>query len=106
MNKKLMRMQCASAIRWAGFAEYVYASNVDTLFEKGFDQISITSEDVFGESTKLLKKTILIRDILANETDPLFSWQFDENGPCPKGCGRSSDGKICEAIKTQGKSEL
>lgn len=99
-------MQCAAAIRWAGFAEYIYASSIDTLIDRGFRQISISSQEVFEESTKLFKPTLLVADILANETDPLFSWQFDGDYPCPAGCGRSTDGKWCEQIKSRGKHEL
>lgn len=87
---------CASAIRWSGFAEYIYATSIDTLFEKGWGQISISSEEVFKESSKLPGKTFLVADVLANETDSLFSWQFDESFPCPAGCERS--GTSCTPV--------
>lgn len=95
---------CASAIRWSGFREYIYATSIDTLFEKGWGQISISSAEVFEESKRLPGKTTLIGDVLANETDALFSWQFDESFPCPKGCVR--DGTGCAPIVQGADKEL
>ena len=54
----------------------------------------------------LPKKTHLVGGVLYNETDPLFAWQFDEKAPCPMGCGRSSNGGVCEMVKKSGKDEL
>ncbi|GJC81686.1 guanine deaminase [Colletotrichum liriopes] len=34
---------CASAIRWAGFKEYVYGTSIETLVQKGWGQIHIGS---------------------------------------------------------------
>jgi hypothetical protein len=96
-NLVLILLQCASAIRWSGFAEYIYATSIDTLFEKGWGQISISSEEVFEESSKLPGNTFLIADVLANETDALFSWQYDESFPCPASCERMG-GKSCAPI--------
>ena len=84
---------CASAIRWSGFKEYIYATSIETLSEKGWDQIAISSKELFEKSEKLPKKTAWISDVLANETDDLFAWQFDESAPCPNGCAR--DGSKC-----------
>jgi hypothetical protein len=28
----------------------------------------------------------MLGQILTNETDPLFSWQYDEDAACPNGC--------------------
>lgn len=97
---------CASAIRYAGFAEYIYATDIVTLVKTGWSQISITSEELFQESMVLPKKTHLVGGVLSNETDPLFAWQFDVNSPCPKGCGRSDDGNSCGRLKSHGKDEL
>jgi hypothetical protein len=69
------------------------------LVDKGWGQISIYSDEVFEESTRLPGMTRLISDVLANETDPLFSWQFDLKYPCPEGCGRTGDGKSCQEIE-------
>ncbi|KAH8683148.1 cytidine deaminase-like protein [Tricladium varicosporioides] len=98
---------CASAIRWSGFAECIYGTSIDALVEKGWNQISLTSEDVFEESTGLPSKTRLIGGMLSNETDPYFSWQFDGTYPCPSGCSRNDNGKKCEPSSESGrKSEL
>lgn len=43
--------------------------------------------------------TRLIGDVLANETDLCFSWQFDSRYPCPGGCARKSDGAMCGEVK-------
>ncbi|TVY83930.1 tRNA-specific adenosine deaminase [Lachnellula suecica] len=94
---------CASAIRWSGFKECIYGTSIETLFNKGWGQISISTEEVFEESAELPGRTRLIGNVLANETDPYFSWQFDGDHPCPKGCGRKSDG-FCGVI--EGKTEL
>lgn len=72
----------------------------------GWGQISIYSEEVFEESERLPTLTRLVTDVLANETDPYFSWQFDPSYPCPNGCGRSNDGKSCEVSKETGNREL
>jgi tRNA(Arg) A34 adenosine deaminase TadA len=69
---------CASAIRWAGFKEYVYGTSIGRLIETGWGQIDIGSPEV-----------------LANETDPYFLWQFQEAYPCPGHCGRGATGR-CE----------
>lgn len=89
---------CASAIRWSGFAECIYGTSIESLVEKGWGQILIYSDEVFEESTKLPSMTRLIPNVLANETDPFFSWQFDPQYPCPEGCHRSGDGKGCREI--------
>ena len=61
---------------------------------------------MFEESGKLPSRTRLIPDVLANETDPYFSWQFAPSYPCPEGCGRTSDGKSCKVIERTGDREL
>ncbi|OGE55593.1 hypothetical protein PENARI_c004G04142 [Penicillium arizonense] len=86
---------CASAIRWAGFREYVYGSSIDTLIQKGWGQIRISSADVFEASYDLPSQSRLMGDVLANETDPYFLWQFDPSYPCPHGCSRTKDGSSC-----------
>ncbi|OQO11306.1 hypothetical protein B0A48_05562 [Cryoendolithus antarcticus] len=68
---------CASAIRWAGFKEYIYGTSIDTLIEKGWGQIRIVSADVFAASYDLSAATRLMGEVLTNETDPYFAWQYD-----------------------------
>jgi len=87
---------CASAIRWGRFREYIYASSISFLIEKGWNQINLPSKDVFAASTGIPGHTNIIAGILTDETDPLFSWQFDTAYPCPKGCARTEDGGGCE----------
>ena len=98
--------QCASAIRWSGFKECIYGTSIETVLEKGWGQISISSEEVFEKSSKLPGVTRLLGDVLANETDPYFSWQFDTTYPCPPGCGRTGDGKSCAEVKGKTRDEL
>ncbi|KAF1989095.1 cytidine deaminase-like protein [Aulographum hederae CBS 113979] len=84
---------CASAIRWAGFREYIYGTSIETLVALGWSQIRISSQTVFEESWDLSTQTKLIGDVLINETDPYFAWQFDPFAPCPVGCTRN--GGMC-----------
>lgn len=85
---------CASAIRWAGFKEYVYGTSIDT--EKGWGQIRISSMEVFKESFDLGTSTRLVGEVLTNETDPYFLWQFDPEYECPERCARK--GGSCAAV--------
>ncbi|KAH8705697.1 guanine deaminase [Talaromyces proteolyticus] len=92
---------CASAIRWSGFREYVYGTSINTLIEKGWGQIRVASIDIFQASFDLPYQSRLIGNVLTNETDPYFLWQYDPGYPCPKGCSRSQDGTSCK--KSTGK---
>ena len=83
---------CASAIRWAGFKEYIYGTSIDTLIEKGWGQIRISSTEVFRESMDLGTVSRLIPGVLTNETDVYFGWQFDPEGVCPSACARGDSG--------------
>ncbi|KAL1618021.1 hypothetical protein SLS54_007554 [Diplodia seriata] len=86
---------CASAIRWAGFKEYIYGTSIDTLVQRGWGQIRIASLDVFRQSFDLPSQTRLIGGVLTNETDPYFWWQYDPESPCPPACSRA--GHSCSA---------
>ncbi|KAE8150451.1 cytidine deaminase-like protein [Aspergillus avenaceus] len=90
---------CASAIRWAGFKEYVYGTSIDTLVRNGWGQIRISSHEVFQASSDLSSSTRLIGGVLASETNPFFLWQFNSSYPCPGGCSRSEATGRCRAIK-------
>ncbi|KAI0181860.1 cytidine deaminase-like protein [Hypoxylon sp. FL1284] len=79
---------CASAIRWAGFREYVYGTSIDALVRRGWAQIRIPSIEVFRQSYDLPNPGRLLAGVLANETDPFFFWQNDPEYPCPAGCSR------------------
>ncbi|KAJ6020660.1 guanine deaminase [Penicillium herquei] len=91
---------CASAIRWAGFREYIYGTSISRLIEKGWGQIRIASIDVFEASFDLPYSSRLIGNVLTNETDPYFLWQYDPTYLCPQGCSRTENGKICEATSS------
>ncbi|KAE8132243.1 hypothetical protein BDV38DRAFT_275263 [Aspergillus pseudotamarii] len=39
--------------------------------------------------------TVLIGDVLANETDPYYLWQFDPAYPCPDDCSHFGNGTRC-----------
>ncbi|KAI5844089.1 cytidine deaminase-like protein [Tricharina praecox] len=80
---------CAAAIRWAGMREYIYGTSVATLLANGWPQITIDSDELFARSTMLTPQTELVSDVLANETDPMFAWQFRPQAECPKGCHRA-----------------
>ncbi|KAI0861344.1 cytidine deaminase-like protein [Xylaria cubensis] len=84
---------CASAIRWAGFRECVYGTSIETLIRLGWYQITVLSREIFARSGLLPTTTALIPDVLTAETDPLFSWQFDINAPCPESCARDDTGR-------------
>ncbi|KAF4563924.1 Cytidine deaminase-like protein [Pleurotus pulmonarius] len=86
---------CASAVRWAGFREYIYGTSIADLIDKGWGQISITSKEIFRQSSSLSSNTSFIPSILTNETDPLFAWQFDVNATCPTGCSRANSTSSC-----------
>ena len=92
----LIQQQCASAIRWSGFREYIYGTSIAALIENGWGQIRVASQDIFLASSDLPNPARLIGEVLTNETDPLFFWQFDPDAPCPTGCGRA--GGTCEVI--------
>ncbi|KAJ5569390.1 guanine deaminase [Penicillium hetheringtonii] len=82
---------CAAAIRWSGFREYIYGTSIDTLIEEGWGQIRVPSVDIFAASYDLPTQSRLIGNLLANETDPFFLWQYNTSYPCPHGCMRSKD---------------
>lgn len=86
---------CASAIRWAGFKEYIYGTTIDYLIEKGWGQIRVASFEIFEKSMDLPNPSRLIAAVLTNETDPYFSWQFDPTQSCPTGCARINGTGSC-----------
>lgn len=88
---------CASAIRWAGIKEYIYGTSIDYLIEKGWGQIRIASLEVFQESFDLPYQARLMAEVLTNETDPYFSWQYDPAAVCPAGCSRGGSSGGCVA---------
>ncbi|KAG4415599.1 hypothetical protein IFR04_011268 [Cadophora malorum] len=80
---------CASAIRWSGFKEYIYGTTIQHNYNVGWGVMTLSSYDVFQQSRQLPGyQTSMLGQILTNETDPLFSWQYNETYPCPNGCVR------------------
>ncbi|ORY65027.1 cytidine deaminase-like protein [Pseudomassariella vexata] len=80
---------CASAIRWAGFKEYIYGTTIQHNYNVGWGVMTLSSYDVFQQSRQLPGyQTVMLGQILTNETDPLFSWQYNASAPCPNGCFR------------------
>ncbi|ORY20997.1 putative cytosine deaminase [Naematelia encephala] len=79
---------CASAIRWAGFKEVIYGSSIRTIAENGRNQIYIPSSLVWEKSYSLGHATLMLGNVLTNETDPFFEHQFNESAACPVGCER------------------
>lgn len=78
---------CASAIRWSGFKEYIYGTTIQHNYNVGWGVITMSSYDVFQQTRQLPGyQTIMLGQILTNETDPLFNWQYNESYPCPNGC--------------------
>jgi len=84
---------CASAIRWSGFKEYIYGTSIDTLVLQGWGQIRVPSIEIFRQSFDLPRQSRILGEVLVNETDPYFMWQYNPGYPCPNGCRRS--GKRC-----------
>jgi len=80
---------CASAIRWAGFKEYVYGTTIEHNYNAGWGVMTLSSYDVFQQSRALPGvQTMMLGSVLTNETDPLFSWQYQPDVACPNGCSR------------------
>jgi hypothetical protein len=88
---------CASAIRWSGFRECIFATSIDSLLRMGWMQIDVRSREIFAKSWTLRNGvTGLLGGVLTNETDEMFNWQFQKSAACPVGCARR-DGE-CEKI--------
>ena len=83
---------CASAVRWAGFKEYIYGTSIPALTATGWGQIDVDSFEIFRESWRLGTSTAFLGGVLTNETDPFFAWQFQPDAPCPAACSRDSRG--------------
>ncbi|KIY30990.1 hypothetical protein I305_06606 [Cryptococcus gattii E566] len=81
---------CASAIRWAGFKEVIYGTSIRTIAENGRNQIYIPSSMVWEKSYSLGHATLMLGNVLTNETNVFFAHQFNESAPCPTGCHRQA----------------
>ncbi|ETN46074.1 uncharacterized protein HMPREF1541_00258 [Cyphellophora europaea CBS 101466] len=97
---------CASAIAQANFAEYIFATSIPDLISWGWPQISIRSLEVFERSAGVQRRQVtrIVQGVLREETDPLFQWQFQARGECPRGCAREGKG-VCGAVKEDGEHD-
>ncbi|KAF2108285.1 hypothetical protein BDV96DRAFT_616363 [Lophiotrema nucula] len=69
--------------RLTSAAEYIYGTTIQHNYNVGWVY------DVFQQSRQLPGyQTSMLGQNLTNETDPLFSWQYNGSAPCPNGCGR------------------
>jgi tRNA(Arg) A34 adenosine deaminase TadA len=98
---------CAAAIRWAGFKEYVYGTTIEHNYNAGWGVLTLSSYDIFQQSRALPGiQTMMLGSILTNETDPLFSWQYQPDAPCPNRCVRVESttraGTTCSNVTTAG----
>lgn len=99
---------CASAIRWAGFREYIYGTSIDYLTKVGWSQILIPSHEVVSRSWSFGTGVSVLGNVAAEGvTNGLFEWQFMEAG-CPRGCERRKVKGVatCVAIRDEGKGEI
>ncbi|GAA5990419.1 hypothetical protein JCM10908_007362 [Rhodotorula pacifica] len=79
---------CASALRWAGMGEVVWATSIETIIKGGRNQIYLPSSLIVSASYSLPHQTHWFGSVLANETDPHFFHQFNESAACPDACTR------------------
>ncbi|OAP59852.1 hypothetical protein AYL99_04854 [Fonsecaea erecta] len=101
---------CSAAILYGGFREYIFSTSIPTLRSHNWPQIVIRSREVFARSVGRLSahRTRIIGDVLANETEALFKWQFAD-GECPGGCEKEGSGCVVTSTKLDrgtGKDEL
>ncbi|KAK9797962.1 putative Cytidine deaminase-like protein [Seiridium cardinale] len=102
---------CASAIRWSGFKEYIYGTTIQHNYNVGWGVMTLSSYDVFQQSRQLPGyQTVMLGQILTNETDPLFSWQYDPNAPCPNECFRvpsaTRGGSTCSNVTASSRRDV
>ncbi|GKT93389.1 cytidine deaminase-like protein [Colletotrichum tofieldiae] len=60
--------------------EYVYGTTIQHNYNVGWGVMTLSSLPGY--------QTVMIGQILTNETDPLFSWQYNASAPCPNECFR------------------
>jgi hypothetical protein len=94
---------CASAIRWSGFKEFIYGTSIDTLLKNGWGQTRLPSHEIVEHGWSFGTGVTVMGNVASEFTDPLFAWQYREDGPCPKGCSRihSERGTTCSEMKSR-----
>ncbi|KXH25280.1 cytidine and deoxycytidylate deaminase zinc-binding region [Colletotrichum salicis] len=90
-TQTLSLVRCAR-VQFVGLvskAKYVYGTTIQHNYNVGWGVMTLSSYDVFQQSRQLPGyQTSMIGQILTNETDPLFSWQYNTSAPCPNECFR------------------
>ncbi|KAK9760373.1 hypothetical protein K7432_015680 [Basidiobolus ranarum] len=80
---------CQGAIMFSHLGRMVYASSIATITKYGRGQIQIPSWEITHRSPKEhFVDTEIVPDVLREQTDEWFKWQFDPEAPCPSGCQR------------------
>ena len=93
---------CASAIRWSGFKEFIYGTSIDTLLKNGWGQTRIPSHEIVEHGWSFGTGVTVMGNVGSEFTDPLYAWQYREDGPCPMGCSRSkSRGGVSRCSETK-----
>ncbi|GAA5869549.1 hypothetical protein JCM8547_001520 [Rhodosporidiobolus lusitaniae] len=94
---------CASALRWAGIGEVVWATSIETIIKGGRNQIYLPSSHIVAASYSMPHQTLWYGSVLANETDPYFQYQFNESAPCPEVCERATlpGQKVSQCVPTK-----
>lgn len=60
-------------------SEYIYGTTIQHNYDAGWGVITLSSYDVFQQTRALPGyQTLLLGQVLSNETDPLFSWQYND----------------------------
>ncbi|KAI1614986.1 cytidine deaminase-like protein [Exophiala viscosa] len=84
---------CSSAILYGAFREYIYSTPIhgpNSLLAHGWPQIDLPSKEIFARSLGREVRTRIVPQVLANETEGLFVWQFGD-GACPASCVKEQD---------------
>lgn len=92
---------CTAASHWQRLKEIVYSVSIDFIAASGRPQIEMASRRIHnaaGElqydletatsTGELLYPIDIIRDVLADEMEIYFGWNYDADAPCPAGCHR------------------
>jgi len=59
--------------------EYIYGTTIQHNYNVGWGVITLSSYDIFQQTRQLPGfQTSMLGQILTNETNPLFSWQYNE----------------------------
>ena len=97
---------CASAIRWSGFKEFIYGTSIDTLLKNGWGQTRIPSHEIVEHGWSFGTGVSVMGNVGSEFTDPLYMWQYREDGPCPKGCSRTKSTRgVSMCLETKKDSE-